>query len=729
MSTELIRYIQDKEYISLDDSFKLIKYCNKLLKEDITKNNVRLLLIYILDNWPKIDVNARQIWVDMIESVGFYPYLEKYKDQLQIDNTAGLIRKGFYKSQNLNNLYLHEEQKELLQKISLGKNMIISAPTSFGKSLLIEEVVSSNRYKNIVIIQPTLALLDETRKKLMKYASFYKVIVKTTQPASNEKGNIFLLTAERVLEYSHLPEIDFFVLDEFYKLSAKRDDERSDILNNAIYLLLKKHRASFMFLGPNIKNISNGFAEMYNAEFYKTAYSLVANEEIDYYSQYEGQFGRSGQKKLFKEKILFELLYSLRQEQTLVFCSSPAKVRTLSKKYSAFLQKKGGVQQISPLPLVEWIEKNIHKQWCLTDCLNYKIGIHDGALPRHITTSIIDYFNNEDLNCLFCTTTIIEGVNTSAKNIIYYDKTKGKDTPIDFFDYSNIKGRAGRMMIHFVGKIYNFNPPPPKEDVIVDIPFFEQNPVSDEVLINLNLDEIRHPDSEQNHYIQNLPEDIKAIIQRNGVTVRGQENIINTLMHLSNFALVNWIGYPTYKQLEYILCLAWDNLIKPGETTNPMTKAKLVKQTFDYSQHKSLQVLIRNTFDYYKTLQQYSSWKNIDILDEAIKDSFQTLRHWFEYKVPKWLTVVNSLQEYVCQKKHIASGSYLFYANLIENDFLSPNLTLLLEYNVPISAIRKIERFLPSDINEDSVLPFILRNHLEQKSGLIEYERNFFKQF
>lgn len=724
MSTELIRYIQDKDYISLDDSFKLIKYCNKLLKEDITKNNVRLLLIYILDNWPKINVNARQIWVDMIESVGFYPYLEKYKDQLQIDNTAGLIRKGFYKSQNLNNLYLHEEQ--ILQKISLGKNMIISAPTSFGKSLLIEEIVSSYRYKNIVIIQPTLALLDETRKKLMKYASFYKVIVKTTQPASNEKGNIFLLTAERVLEYSHLPEIDFFVLDEFYKLSAKRDDERSDILNNAIYLLLNKHRASFMFLGPNIENISNGFAEMYNAEFYKTAYSLVANEEIDYYSQYEGQFGRSGQKKLFKEKILFELLYSLRQEQTLVFCSSPAKVRTLSKKYSAFLQKKG-VQQISPLPLVEWIEKNIHKQWCLTDCLNYKIGIHDGALPRHITTSIIDYFNNEDLNCLFCTTTIIEGVNTSAKNIIYYDKTKGKDTPIDFFDYSNIKGRAGRMMIHFVGKIYNFNPPPPKEDVIVDIPFFEQNPVSDEVLINLNLDEIRHPDSEQNQYIQNLPEDIKAIIQRNGVTVRGQENIINTLMHLSNFALVNWIGYPTYKQLEYILGLAWDNLIKPGETTNPMTK--LVKQTFDYSQHKSLQVLIRITFDYYKTLQQYSSWKNIDILDEAIKDSFQTLRHWFEYKVPKWLTVVNSLQEYVCHKKHIASGSYLFYANLIENDFLSPNLTLLLEYNVPISAIRKIEGFLPSDINEDSVLPFILRNHLEQKSGLIEYERNFFKQF
>ena len=96
------------------------------------------------------------------------------------------------------------------------------------------------------------------------------------------------------------------------------------------------------------------------------------------------------------------------------------------------------------------------------------------------------------------------------------------------------------------------------------------------------------------------------------------------------------------------------------------------------------------------------------------------------YKVPKWLTVVNSLQEYVCQKICIVPGNYLFYANLIENDFLSPNLTLLLEYNIPISAIRKIEKFLPSDINEDSILPYILRNHLEEKCGLIQYERRFF---
>ena len=65
MSTEWIRYIKDKDYITLDDSFKLIRHFNKMLKEDVAKSNVRLLLIYILDNWHRIDVNAHQIWADM----------------------------------------------------------------------------------------------------------------------------------------------------------------------------------------------------------------------------------------------------------------------------------------------------------------------------------------------------------------------------------------------------------------------------------------------------------------------------------------------------------------------------------------------------------------------------------------------------------------------------------------------------------------------------------------
>jgi replicative superfamily II helicase len=143
-------------------------------------------------------------------------------------------------------IYFHEEQKFLSDFLRKDKrNLIVSAPTSFGKSLLIQEIVASKQYKNIVIIQPTLALLDETRRKLSRYREDYKIIVRTTQKPAEK--NLFLLTAERVMEYSEFSAIDFFIIDEFYKLSPKMDPTRADILNNAFNLLANGHKSKFLY--------------------------------------------------------------------------------------------------------------------------------------------------------------------------------------------------------------------------------------------------------------------------------------------------------------------------------------------------------------------------------------------------------------------------------------------------------------------------------------------------
>ena len=149
--------------------------------------------------------------------------------------------------------------------------------------------------------------------------------------------------------------------------------------------------------------------------------------------------------------------------------------------------------------MTDWIREFISDDWSLLNTLKYDIGIHDGALQKHITTSIINYFNNGAIKYLFCTSTIIEGVNTSAKNIVYFDAKKGSNQ-VDYFDYSNIKGRAGRMMVHYIGKIYNFNPPPEKSNIIIDIPFFQQNPIKDEVLIQLDDSDIRDKNTKGGFY-------------------------------------------------------------------------------------------------------------------------------------------------------------------------------------------------------------------------------------
>ncbi|PNP87042.1 helicase, partial [Listeria newyorkensis] len=112
------------------------------LASEISMNQDTEKLIYVVENWQSVNEAIKPIFNDLIESFGFYPYIKK------IDNldTAGLIRNEYHKSNNLinsenQNITFHFEQKLLEEKISNKKNLLISAPPSFGKSLLIEEFV------------------------------------------------------------------------------------------------------------------------------------------------------------------------------------------------------------------------------------------------------------------------------------------------------------------------------------------------------------------------------------------------------------------------------------------------------------------------------------------------------------------------------------------------------------------------------------------------------------
>ncbi len=720
---DIIDGINLSEQIDINKSFEYSQICSKLIKRTETRTDGRKIIIHILDNWHKINEHTRCIWIDLLEAEGFYPYLDK--ERFEISDTAGALRKEMSKSKNLE-YYLHDEQLYVKQLLDSNKNVIVSAPTSFGKSLLIEELVAEKQYRNIVIIQPTLALLDETRKKLKKYDDHYNIIVRTSQEYSTERSNLFLLTAERVMEYHELPKIDLLIIDEFYKLSAKRNDERSDVLNNAFYSLLKRDNVKFYLLGPNIDGISPGFEDKYNAVFYKTDYSLVEQLVEERFSN---EFGIKGQKKINKENALFNLLFELIDEQTIVYCSSPARARYLAKKFLAFLDEKIHAQQYTDeIKLIEWIEKYVNKDWILAKCLKNRIAFHDGALQKHITSSVVKYFNEKKLNYLFCTSTLIEGVNTSAKNIIIFDNKKGtrKEHIIDYFDYSNIKGRAGRMMVHYIGKVYNFNPPMRKSnDLIVDIPFFQQNPIKDEVLIHLDESNVINKTSDQYKKIEKIPHDEQILFKRNGVLVDGQIKILQQLRTgiVENLSLVLWSGYPNYNQLEYVLRLGWGNLLKPTETTRPMTLNKLIKITFDYGMKQSIDYLIKSNIVYI-TEHNAACLSSEDILDEAIRDAFNILRHWFQYKVPKWLRTINLLQEFICLEKGLnQQGNYLFYADKIESDFIRENLSILAEYGIPKSAIQKIGNYIEVDLNESEVIKIVKDEQFLSKIDLLEYEK------
>lgn len=122
---------------------------------------VQDIVIRTLERKNEIENNF--ILDHLLGELGLFPYItnnETSKDKLR--------RSIFTTPQDLNMVF-HIRQAEVFHKIMNGENIILSAPTSFGKSLIIEALVASNEFANIVIVVPTIALIDELKKKLFKY--------------------------------------------------------------------------------------------------------------------------------------------------------------------------------------------------------------------------------------------------------------------------------------------------------------------------------------------------------------------------------------------------------------------------------------------------------------------------------------------------------------------------------------------------------------------------------
>lgn len=700
----LTDFLQTTEFLDFNENWDLMKYTSSI----IDTSDGRKIIIHILDIWDNVNEAAKQIWVDLIERAGFYPY---YVDHLRSDaekyevSPQASIRTAFFKSDYLPGVYFHEQQKEIEQSLSEGKNIAVSAPTSFGKSLLIEEIVARKHFDNILVIQPTLALIDETRRKLKKYADFYNILVNTRQQPQDK--NILILTAERVLEFPELPRIDFFVIDEFYKISNRLSDSRIDALNVTL-LKVMEQKPQAMFLTPTVDSLSKNFIEKYNVEFFQTDYALVNTQLIEI---------RNKNRKILsghsKKKRLFDLLFK-QSESSIVYVKSPNEAYKLANEYLEYLGKKACI--VNPdLEIFEWIDENISADWHLKNLLKHGIGAHNGALPRHVVTSEIDLFNDGVLKVLFATVSLIEGVNTVAKNMMIYSQNKGRSR-IDFFDFANIRGRAGRMNQHFTGKVYLFIEEPESEHFVIDVPIIDQDEVSDEILINIPDIDVKDKDriAELNSDIDDA---LKEIIKDNLISVKGQKQLYNHILeNYGTLSYLRWRNIPTYEQLWQTLYLGYKYL---KSNDNP-SFARLKATTALKIVNKSVKQVISEQKDYYVK-------QNIrDPENEAIDFVLRFQRSDASFEIPKLLAVVESIQKFVFEKVGIKEyGDYSMFSSMLENDQIDEQLQFLIDYGVPSSAIKKIHRDVSSEIDGDfAVMQYIRDNRSTIYPKLLSYEQN-----
>ena len=404
----------------------------------------------------------------LIRDVGLFPYLDPDSSTWEDRYVYEAFKADVGEEQPVT---LHREQSRLLTALVSGRSVAVSAPTSFGKSFVIDAFIAVTNPANVVILVPTIALADETRRRLQrKFGESYKII--TAPDQSLEEKNILIFPQERAIGYVNaLESIDILVVDEFYKASKSFDKERSPALIRAIVDLGEIAKQRY-FLAPNISELDeNPFTK--GMEFFRMDFHTVYLEKSELYKQ----IGKDEQKK---SQILLDVLFET-SGKTLIYAGTYTNIKRVSNLLIDAFEPvdRNLLQQFQ-----EWLAHNYDPNWELTRLVSRGVGFHNGQLHRSLSQIQIRLFEEEQgLNYLISTSSIIEGVNTSAENIVVWSNKNGR-AKIDDFTYKNIIGRGGRMFRHFVGKIFILEEPPAETLTQLDLE------LPDELLGTIDSDKI-----------------------------------------------------------------------------------------------------------------------------------------------------------------------------------------------------------------------------------------------
>lgn len=452
-----------------DYIFEQCQTINTLLNND-KEEVARECVIKLLDFHNKHNIEYSELVNHLIREVGLFPYMKDslcWEDELVCDLFKANVGEKEEK-------ILHRAQSKLLKKLLTGENIAVSAPTSFGKSFVIDAFIAIKKPKNVVIIVPTIALMDETRRRLFrKFANEYNIVT-TTESTLKEK-NIFIFPQERALTYSDkITDIDILIVDEFYKSSIEVDKDRAPALIKCIINLGNKAKQKY-YLAPNIDELQdNPFTS--GMTFEKIDFKTVFLEVNDLYSQIlEGKE---------KSNLLLEQ-YNIVNGKSLIYAGTFSEIdnlRTLFSRDEIHYKKSQLLNEFS-----SWIDENYGKLWYLSDLIKKGIGIHHGKLHRSLSQIQVRLFEEEEgLNTIISTSSIIEGVNTSAENVFIW-RNKNGTRNLNDFTYKNIIGRGGRMFKHFIGKIYVLDKTPERENIQLSLPLPEDIVLNESELEQIEL--------------------------------------------------------------------------------------------------------------------------------------------------------------------------------------------------------------------------------------------------
>lgn len=388
-------------------------------------------------------------------------------------------------------------QKRLWDALETNKAVGISAPTSAGKSfvILIETIEKMLRESlDIIYIVPTLSLLNQVTEDynsmLAKVgAEDYLITTNLTVGESQAKHTIYVWTQEKAIsalstdEFSGMPQKTILVVDEIQNVERIIDD--ADIRAKILFDTLQELRHSpnieqIIISGPRINRMAQLGETLFGIKTIEIVtscspvlsltYSIKKIEENYYLRQYSTLFSHPYEEKIINTSLiagygssslspeylnyLCTITNRLTDSQNIVFAPTSAAARDIAKALSHSIRQE---PTNAMTDLITYYKKSVHKNYALCSTLESGVVYHHGKLPVHVRRTIEKAIRQKMVSNVVCTTTLMQGVNLPAQNIIIrnphlYRQRRNDSAELTSYEMSNLRGRAGRLLKDFVGR-------------------------------------------------------------------------------------------------------------------------------------------------------------------------------------------------------------------------------------------------------------------------------------
>ncbi|XP_044010406.1 DNA polymerase theta [Aphidius gifuensis] len=369
--------------------------------------------------------------------------------------------------------------------IDRAKNLVYSAPTSAGKTLVSEILIIKTvleRRKKVIFILPFVSVVREKMYYFKDLLSDAEVKVEgfmggIQPPGGFNATDVAIATIEKanslinqMMEEGGLENLGAVVIDELHLLSDPYRGYLLELLLTKLkYMTLKEENINIQLIGmsatlPNLDLL----AKWLDAELYKTDFRPIPLKEYCKIGTtiYDDKLNSHRVIKPLQElnndndsdniiQLCLETI--LEGHSVLIFCPTKNWTESLAQQLSSVISQLGrqnnelGIalrKQLNTETIMETLEQLKRSPVGLDSVLNktvsFGVAFHHAGLTMDERDIVEGAFRSGSLKILTATSTLSSGVNLPARRVLirtimYHGK------PIDTLTYKQMIGRAGRM--------------------------------------------------------------------------------------------------------------------------------------------------------------------------------------------------------------------------------------------------------------------------------------------